>query len=189
MTIDTGYGFADDSCTLIGGQNLNQRMNRTQKVIDDLVFWGHSCEPKFNLDKTVCIIFTKAKTITDLPNKLTVSEKSVDFSYSTKYLGVTLDSKLLWSIHTHKASQKAKAYFFMILNNVKTRFGPKPFLVKWINTAIVRPRLLHGFFTWGPKVIRTNLEKELQGINNLACKMKHQLGIPHLGNHLKYYTI
>ena len=74
----SGYGFADDSCTLIGGQNLNQRMSRTQKVIDDLVFWGHSCGPKFNLDKTVCIIFTKAKTITDLPNKLTVSEKSVD---------------------------------------------------------------------------------------------------------------
>ena len=33
----TGYGFADVSCTLIGGTNLDQMMSRTQKVVNDLI--------------------------------------------------------------------------------------------------------------------------------------------------------
>ena len=30
----TGHGFADDCCTLIGGNNLNQMMSRIQKVVN-----------------------------------------------------------------------------------------------------------------------------------------------------------
>ena len=59
----TSYGFADDSCTLIGGSNLDQMMSRTQKVVNELITWGHSCDPKFNPDKTVCIFFSKLKCI------------------------------------------------------------------------------------------------------------------------------
>ena len=37
----TGYGFADDSCTFIGGINLEQMMSRTQKVVNDLLGGTH----------------------------------------------------------------------------------------------------------------------------------------------------
>ena len=67
-------------------------MSRTQKVVNDLIAWGHSCGLKFNPDKTVRIIFTKAKNITKYPNKYIVGGKNVDFSATTKYLGVTLDT-------------------------------------------------------------------------------------------------
>ena len=56
-----GFGFANDSCTLIGGTNLNQMMSRTQKVINELIQWGLSCNLKFNPDKTVCIILLNHK--------------------------------------------------------------------------------------------------------------------------------
>ena len=91
----TGFGFADDSCTLIGGTNLDEMMSRTKKVVIDQITWGHSCGLKFNPDKTVCMCFTKAKNIIKYPNKLIVGGKNVDFSTTTKYLGVTLDHKLL----------------------------------------------------------------------------------------------
>ena len=70
-------------------------MSRTQKVVNDLITWGHSCGLKLNPDKTVCIIFTKVKNIIRYPNKSIAGGKNVDFSTSTKYLGVTLDHKLL----------------------------------------------------------------------------------------------
>ena len=33
----TGFGFADNSCTLIGETNLNQMMSRTQKVNNEII--------------------------------------------------------------------------------------------------------------------------------------------------------
>ena len=48
----------------------------------------------------VRIIFTKSRLKEkDHPNKLIVSVEPVQFSDSVKYLGVTLDSKLLWTEH------------------------------------------------------------------------------------------
>ena len=105
----TGFGFADDSCTLVGGTNLDQMMSRTQKVVNDLIQWGRTCGLKFNPEKTVCIIFTKAKHISSYQNKLLVSGKQVEFSTTTKYLGVHLDHKLLWTTHITQALKKAKA--------------------------------------------------------------------------------
>ena len=126
----TGYGFADDSCTLIGGTNLDQMMSRTQKVVNELLQWGLTCGLKFNPEKTVCILFTKSNQIKTYPNKLQVNGKRVEFSTQTKYLGVHLDHKLLWTTHITEALKKAKAYLFKILKNVSTKYGPRGDLVK-----------------------------------------------------------
>ena len=56
----------------------------------------------------------------------------------------------------------------MILPHVKTKWAPKPHLEKWVYTAIVRPRLLYAYITWGHKA---NRPETLQKLNNLACKM------------------
>ena len=121
-------------------------MSRTQKVVDELIKWGLTCNLKFNPEKTVCIIFTKYKSIAEYPNKLTVSGKRIDFSTTTKYLGIYLDHKLLWTYHINQAISKAKAYLFMVLKNVNTKYGPRADLVKWVYTAIVRPRILYAYY-------------------------------------------
>ena len=50
------------------------------------------------------------------------------------------------------AIAKVKSYLFMILKNVKTKYGPRADLVKWVFTAIVRPRILHVYYIWGHRV-------------------------------------
>ena len=47
----TGFGFADNSCTLIGGTNLNQMVSRTQKVNNELIQWGLTCNLRFDPEK------------------------------------------------------------------------------------------------------------------------------------------
>ena len=96
---------------------------------------------------------------------------AVEFSTTTKYLGVHLDHKLLWTTHINQALKKAKAYLFMILKNVNTRFGPKANLTKWVYISIVRPRILYAYYVWGHKASKTETLQELQRLNNLACKM------------------
>ena len=104
-------------------------------------------------------------------SSLLVSGKQVDFSTTTKYLGVHLDHKLLWTTHITQALKKAKAYLFMILKNVNTRFGPKANLTKWVYISIVRPRILYAYYVWGHKASKTETLQALQRLNNLACKM------------------
>ena len=143
-------------------------MSRTQKEVDDLIQWGNTCGLKLNPEKTVCIIFTKAKQISSYPNKLLVGGTRVDFSTTTKYLGVYLDHKLLWTTHITQALKKAKAYLFMILKQVNTRFGPKVNLTKWVYISIVRPRILYAYYVWGHKACKTETLQALQRLNNLC---------------------
>ena len=120
-----GHGFADDTCTMIGGNNLHQMMSRMQKVVNELIIWGNSTGLKFNADKTVVIIFSKSTIKPEnYPNKLIMEGKAVNFSQSTKYLGVHLDAKLLWSVQSDTAIKRAKNYIFMLMPHLTKKWGP-----------------------------------------------------------------
>ena len=145
-----GLGFADDCVALIGGTNLHQMMSRIQKVITKLDEWGLTCGLSFNPSKTVVVIFTKKQlSMSQKPNKLQVSGLSVPFTLSAKYLGVTLDSKLTWSVHFNNQITKCKKYLHMLQKGVKKSRGPKPAYIRYIYTAIVRPKLTYAALSWG----------------------------------------
>ena len=110
-----GHGFADDCATMIGGINLYTMMSRLQKVCTELQEWGNTAGLTFNSSKTVVIIFTKKHIKTsDMPNKLKISEQYIKFSHEVKYLGVTLDSKMIWDVHFSNIIKRAKQYLFML---------------------------------------------------------------------------
>ena len=93
-----GTGFADDCILLLHRSNPQHAVDIIQRVINELVIWGEKAGLKFNPQKTVAIIFTRSNKL-ELPNKIKMYNTEVDFSYETKYLGVLLDSKLLWTKH------------------------------------------------------------------------------------------
>ena len=64
------------------------------------------------------------------PNKLQVSSSSVPFILSAKYLGVTLHSKLTWTIHYNNQITKCKKYLHMLQKGVKKAWGPKPTYIR-----------------------------------------------------------
>ena len=83
-----------------------------------------------------------------MPNKLKISGQDIDFSHEVKYLGVTLDSKMTWDINFNNIVKRCKQYIFTLKKAVYKAWGPKPILIKWIYTAIVRPRLTYCSITW-----------------------------------------
>ena len=83
-----------------------------------------------------------------MPNKLKISGQDIDFSHDVKYLGVTLDSRMLWDIHFNNIIKRSKQYIFMLKKAVYKAWGPKPLLIKWIYTAIVQPRLTYCSIAW-----------------------------------------
>ena len=94
-------------------------MSRIQKVVTELENWGEKRGLKFNASKTVVIIFTKSRIKAhDYPNRLLVGNNPVEFSNSVKYLGVTFDSKHLWTEHFNSQLTKWKQYLFTLKKSV-----------------------------------------------------------------------
>ena len=113
-----------------------------------------------NASKTVVIIFTKNRIkAQDYPNRLLVGNKPVEFSNSVKYLGITFDSKLLWTEHFNSQLKKCKQYLFTLKKSVYKAWGPKPVYIRWIYIAIVGPKLCYGAIAWG-HTMRLETRKE-----------------------------
>ena len=167
-----GNGFADDCVALIGGKNLHQMMSRMQKVVIRLEEWGLTHGLQFNASKTEVIIFTLARPKKkDLPNKLKVGNLDINFGKEAKYLGVTLDHKLLWTPHVDKTTNKNKQYLFMLRAAVSKKWGPSPTYMKWIFNTIIKPRITYACLVWGPSLRHKTKENQIRSINKLAVSM------------------
>lgn len=72
-------------------------------------------------------------------------------SKHTRYLGVEIDDELNWKHHINTKIDKCRNLMAIISANVKHTFGPKPKLVRWAHTGVVRPRLLYACQAWANK--------------------------------------
>ena len=57
-----------------------------------------------------------------------------------------------------------------MINKIKSIYGPKPKLVKWAYTGIIRPKINYGEMIWGNKIKLKKHEHKLQQINRTALK-------------------
>ena len=67
---------------------------------------------------------------------------------STRFLGVTLDSKLTWNEHIINQCKKAKGILMQCRNAVGPTWGFTPKTMKWIYTAVAIPSLSYGAVIW-----------------------------------------
>ena len=159
-----GNGYADDCSALCGGRRLDHALKRLQKMLDDLTKWGETCGLKFNPEKSVAVIFTRRQK--KPPFKLKIDGKEIEFKTEVKYLGVTLDSKLHWNKHIEEKLTKTKKYLGQIASMTRNNWGPKPKLMRWAYTGIVRPMLCYGAMIWGHRA--PELIAKFRRINRMA---------------------
>ena len=100
---------------------------------------------------------------------LSMNGKKVPYSQDCKYLGLRIDSKLNWNGHIEEKINKCKRFLMKTVNETRSNFGPKPSLMKWGYTGLVRPVLTYGAMIWGHSaLLKTNIEK-LRKLNRLAA--------------------
>ncbi|GFV61301.1 RNA-directed DNA polymerase from mobile element jockey [Trichonephila clavipes] len=138
--------YADDTVTLATFKNhktitlaLNNHLYLLQNFFDK---W----KIKINVDKTVAVLFTRRKTP---PTPPTLYSTQLQWSQTTKYLGLILDKKLTWKQHlTHKRDKFRKALralYPLIGWNSELNMYNKILLY----TAVLRPILTYGSPVWG----------------------------------------
>jgi hypothetical protein len=91
-------GFADDTNLMITSNNIETfetKVNNTLLLINK---WAVKSKLSFNVNKTQCVLFTKNQKFNN-PN-IIFNGQTLDLKNSLKYLGLTIDSKLIWREHT-----------------------------------------------------------------------------------------
>ena len=100
-----------------------------------------------NASKTELVLFTRRYKIPDyeLPKLDGITLTTKD---EAKYLGVILDSKLYWGPNIEARRKKALIAWYTCNKCFSRKWGLKPYIVKWIYTAVVRPILCYGALVW-----------------------------------------
>ena len=161
-----GNGYADDCSALIGGDHPDNMIESMQGVLDRLVQWGHTCGLQFNAAKTVAVMFTRATRSFD--RMVRMDGQLIPYSSSVVYLGVTLDRELKWNEHIHNKVQKAKRLLMKLSSITHSYWGPKPKLMKWAYTGIVRPMVSYAALSWGHATETEPIENALTKLNRQA---------------------
>ena len=137
---------------------------KMQAVISRLTNWGSTCGLSFNATKTVSVLFTRKRKLP--PSDLVIGDCTIPFSENVTYLGVKLDRKLHWREHMSDKVDKGKRYLLKLANLTRKAWGPKPKLMRWAFTGVVRPMISYGALVWAHET--DHMEKKFSRLNRLA---------------------
>ena len=100
-------------------------------------------------------------------------EKKLSTVDNTRYLGVTIFTQLNWTAHINTKIEQCSALLRTITQKTSSYYGPKPKLMRWVYTGIIRPKLTYGALVWAHNIstkqhkkIETNKQDSLHGVNS-----------------------
>ena len=162
----TGNGYADDCSALIGGDHPHNMIDQMQTMLDHLVAWGNSCGLRFNSQKTVAVMFTRSKR--EFRRLVRMDGQLLPYNTSVVYLGVTLDQELKWLPHITNKIKRVKRFLMKMASVTSSYWGPRPKLMRWAYTGIVRPALSYAALAWAHAAEADEIETLLRRVNRLA---------------------
>ena len=102
----TSLLFADDTTLLHNHGDLRYLKWTVQEDLNSLMDWFKANKLTLNLDKTVCILFSKKSKTQELT--LEIGTYKLHSSDTVKFLGVWIDKKLTWNKHLSTLIVKLK---------------------------------------------------------------------------------
>lgn len=95
----------------------------------------------------------------------------IPFSEQTRYLGVTMDTRLSWSHHCKQQAKKAKSLLMMCRRAVGKTWGLSPKCMHWLYTSVIRPILFYGALVWAPAIGSKMNMNALNRVQRMAMVM------------------
>ena len=169
-----GTGYADDCAALFHAPRIDYAVLQVQKMLDELIAWGRTCNLTFNANKTVAVVFSRSKR--DFNSyQLQVDGKYIKYSNSVKYLGVTLDRCLYWKEHIVSKIDNAKKLLFKLKSITSQEWGPSQRLMRWAYQGIVRPMVSYASYVWAHETHTFYIANKLDRLNRLALTLCSQV--------------
>ena len=117
--------------------------NTYQKNLDKLENFMTSNGLTISTEKTNLMLFNAGTQPTSLP-LFTLYNTPLEYKNNTKFLGLTLSSKLSWSLHIENILTKARKNLNVIKILRKLPWGMDPQTLIHISTALIRSVLTYG---------------------------------------------
>ena len=152
---------------LLGGNDLNHITNTLQILLRQLQKWGLECNLRFSPEKTVSLLFNRKGR--NIARPLKIEGRKIKYVEEVRYLGLIIDNKLNWKTHINGTLNRCTTLMRRLAAKTTGLYGPKPKLMKWTYTGIVRPKLTYGCLAWGHKVNLKDYGKKLNTLNRVAC--------------------
>ena len=139
----------------------------TQKSLNSINQWCKANGLNLSQLKTHCVMFTNRRNCT-FSKPLKVDGMEIELKTSTKFLGITLDSKLSWNEHIVAVCKKSKNILMQCRRAVGPTWGFKPKTMRWIYEVMVRPILSYGATIWINGTHKKHNQQLLMGVQRLA---------------------
>jgi len=131
--------YADDTAILTQSWRTDTITNRLSHAISVLLRYFTKWKLRVNIHKTEAILFTKRRPVT--PDPVRFQHTVIPWTPHVRYLGVTLDSKLLFTKHitsvTHRASGTLLRLFPLLARDSTLNLSNKLSLYKLIIRSIL----------------------------------------------------
>ena len=159
--------YADDVAVIVTGKHLSTISSVMEATLRIIHQWATRVGLAVNPEKTDLVIFTwRTKFDPWEPPKLGGTVLAV--KDHTKYLGVILDSKLLWKLNVEERVKKASNALYACKTMLGKTWGLTPKLTHWVYTAVARPILLYGVLVWWTAMEKKTYRKRLESVQRLA---------------------
>ena len=162
--------FADDIALLARGHDANTLRDITQKSINTIEKWCEESGLTLSTVKTHVIMFSR-KRKWKMSRPIQVNGTDIKPREHTKFLGVTIDSKLTWNEHIKAKCKKAKALLMMCKRSVGPTWVLSPATMKWIYRTMVRPTLLYAATIWVNAINTDKNIRQLKSVQRLSHLM------------------
>ena len=143
---DSLQGFADDLVATLADTDPFALHSKAQRHIDHIYSWCLSTGLSINTLKTKIIIFTNKRSFSIPP--LVIAGTDIPYSKETKFLGVTIDSKLRFSRHVSEITTKSRARTSVAQKFIGATWGITPYRAKWSYDTHVQSSFTYGSIVW-----------------------------------------
>ena len=138
--------YADDTCVLLNGKDLNNLIQSMNTELDLLSTWLKSNKFSLNTHKTFFQLFHRARMKTNNSVNIIVDKCVLNKVTSIKYLGVIIDHKLNWIEHISYVKNK-------ISKGIGILYKARQFLEKRdllnLYFSYIYPYLIYCIEIWG----------------------------------------
>ena len=158
--------YADDTALFCKGSNFLSSQTTLQKEYDLLREWFRINQMEINANKTKVMVFGTKRKVKNQILRISHGEDYLENVTHTKYLGVTLDQSLNWSLHISNTISKINRAIACI-TRIKSFLTEK--ILAQLYYSFILPHIDYCSVVWG-KCNKTDLIK-LQRTQNRYARL------------------
>jgi ribonuclease HI len=159
--------YADDIVIFARGKFEEALYDLVRGGLQLVYKWCQSVGLGMNPSKTTIVPFTRKRKLNS--KEIRVGGVVVRQDKEVKYLGVILDSKLLWGRHVEEVAAKATRSLMICRRIAGKSWGCRPKTLRWMYVSIVRPMITYAAVVWGGRTEVGTARKALERVQRLAC--------------------